>query len=218
MILLIDNAIEENTLAVLLEALQDATWADGRQSAGTAAKTVKNNQQITLLDGEPKALRLLFEHLQKLPILQQAALPKSFAKVMLNQYQQGMEYGWHVDNAFINNTRSDMSFTLSLSDANSYQGGELVLQDTSGERSFKLNKGQLLLYPSTYLHKVNAVTSGTRQAMVGWVESRIKCPQQREIVFDIQQAASHELNTQGKTAQYDSLSKSYQNLLRLWAN
>lgn len=217
MILQIQQAIEQNTLDVLLEALQDISFSNGKLSAGSAAQTVKNNQQAILTNGHPKALQMLLKHLEQQPLLQQAALPKTFTKVLLNQYQQGMEYGWHTDNALVNGKRCDISFSLGLTDTKDYQGGELVLQDHSGERAFKLGKGELLLYPSTYLHKVSPVTKGTRLALVGWIESFVKCPKKRELIFDLQQAASHEFTARGKTQQYDTLSKSHQNLLRMWS-
>ena len=111
---------------------------------------------------------------------------------------------------------TDSSFTLFLSDQTQYQGGELVLEDSSGERSWKLDAGDLLLYPSTYLHRVNEVTDGERLVIVGWLTSRVREPNQREILFDMEQSVRQEFNLNGKTEQYDRLSRVRNNLLRQW--
>jgi PKHD-type hydroxylase len=127
-----------------------------------------------------------------------------------------MRYGTHVDEALINNQRTDISFTLFLSENTQYQGGELVLEDSSGERSWKLDAGDLLVYPSTYLHRVNEVNDGERLVIVGWLTSRVREPNQREILFDMEQSLREEFNLNGKTEQYDRLSRVRNNLLRQW--
>ena len=218
MILHIQNAVEPATLEAITEAILLEPFTDGHETAGRAAKLVKNNQQLRLKDDKPAALFMLLNQLKKNQLFSSATFAKQFVNVMVNQYQTGQEYGLHVDDALMGQARTDISFTLGLSDINSYEGGELVIEDTTGERSWKLGKGELLLYPSHYLHRVNSVTHGQRMAMVGWIQSRIRHPHQREIVFDLKSSMSEELEQRGKTAQYDRLSKSYNNLLREWAD
>jgi len=127
-----------------------------------------------------------------------------------------MAYGSHVDNALMNGHRTDLSFTLFLSTPSGYEGGELVMEDSSGERAWKPEAGGLLLYPSTTLHRVAEVTRGARLAVVGWIESRVRSAERREILFDLEAAMSGEFDANGKTEQYDRLSKSFNNLLRHW--
>ncbi|WP_223670184.1 Fe2+-dependent dioxygenase [Kangiella shandongensis] len=217
MILHLENAIDSGTLGALIEAIQNEDFTDGVETAGRAAQAVKLNRQLRLQGGQPTALRLLLEHLQQNPLLNSAALPKTFTNVMVNQYQTGMEYGLHMDDALMGHARTDISFTLGLTDVEQFEGGELVLEDTTGERSWKLGRGELLLYPSHYLHRVNPVRNGERLAMVGWIQSHIRDSQQREILFDLKCSMSEEFEQRGKTGQYDRLSKSYNNLLRRWA-
>lgn len=217
MILQLSRFIEPATLDVICEELSKLDFHSGQQTAGRAVRSLKNNEQILLDNDKPAALAMLLKQLQSNSLFQAACLPRQFARVMLNRYQQGMQYGNHVDDAFIAGVRTDISFTLCLTSANDYSGGELVLCDSTGERSWKLDKGEALVYPSTYLHRVNQVTEGTRTAMVGWMQSKVRHPHQREVLFDLKQSLSHELNSQGKTEQYDRLSKSYSNLLRQWA-
>ncbi|ACV25703.1 Fe2+-dependent dioxygenase [Kangiella koreensis] len=218
MILQLSDIIEPNTLNVICEEVAKLDFHSGQQTAGKAVRSLKNNQQILLVDDQPAPLAMLFRHLQKSPIFQAACLPKQFARVMLNRYQQGMQYGNHIDDAYIAGVRTDVSFTYCLSSTSDYNGGELVLCDSTGERSWKLDKGEVLIYPSSYLHRVNPVTEGTRIAMVGWLQSKVGDASQRELLFDLKQAVTHELETQGKSEQYDRLSKSYSNLLRMWAD
>lgn len=226
MILHIQNAIEPTTLKVIVEAILEQHFSDGQQTAGRAAKIVKNNRQLKLQGDKPAPVKMLLDHLQKNPILQSATFAKQYVNVMVNQYQTGMEYGMHVDDALVSNTmlgsvakaRTDISFTLGLSDDNSFDGGELVIEDSTGERAWKLAAGDLLIYPSHYLHRVNPVTQGQRLALVGWIESHVRDSQQREILFDLKGSMSEEFEQRGKTTQYDRLSKSYNNLLRQWAD
>lgn len=217
MILHIQNAIDAGTLDAILESLQKELFSSGQETAGRAAKVVKNNRQLRLQGDKPAPLKLLLQNLQKHPLLNNAAFPRQFVNVMVNQYQTGMEYGLHVDDALMGHVRTDISFTLGLSEIDSFEGGELVLEDTTGERSWKLDQGDLLIYPSHYLHRVNAVSKGERLAMVGWIQSHVRDSGQREILFDLKCALSDEFEQHGKTEQYDRLSKSYNNLLRRWA-
>lgn len=218
MILQLSDIIEPNTLNVIYDEVAKLDFHSGQQTAGRAVRSLKNNHQLLLEDDKPAPLAMLFKHLRKNPIFQAACLPRQFSRVMLNRYQQGMQYGNHIDDAYIAGVRTDVSFTFCLSSASEYSGGELVLCDATGERSWKLDKGEVLIYPSTHLHRVNPVTEGARIAMVGWLQSKVRDARHRELLFDLKQATTHEFEAQGKSEQYDRLSKSYSNLLRMWGD
>jgi PKHD-type hydroxylase len=128
-----------------------------------------------------------------------------------------MTYGTHVDDALMQGMRSDVSFTLFLSDPQSYQGGELVIESASGEDEVKLAAGALVAYPSTSLHRVNAVTRGVRLAAVGWVRSFIRDAARRELLFDLDTARRNMFTREGKSTEFDLISKSLANLMRMWA-
>lgn len=217
MILHIQNAIEPATLDAITESLSQELFTDGSQTAGRAAKQVKNNRQLRLQDDKPAALAMLLKHLQRNVIFKSSTFTKQFVNVMVNQYHTNQEYGLHIDDALMGHVRTDISFTLGLSHIDRYQGGELVIEDTTGERSWKLGLGDMLLYPSHYLHRVNAVRNGERLAMVGWIQSHVRSAEHRELLFDLKCSMSEEFEKRGKTQQYDRLSKSYNNLLRHWA-
>src|SRR3546814_15623345 len=63
--------------------------------------------------------------------------------------------------------RTDISCTLFLCEPDEYDGGELVIHDTYGEHEVKLPTGDLDIYPSTSLHRVEPVTRVARLAMIG---------------------------------------------------
>ena len=135
---------------------------------------------------------------------------------MFSAYEPGMRYGSHVDDALMQGMRTDVSFTLFLSDPDSYDGGELVIESASGEDAMKLPAGSLVAYPSTALHHVAAVTRGTRLAAVGWARSYVRDGAQREMLFDLDTARRQIFAEGGKTPEYDLVSKSLANLLRMW--
>nr|WP_223287248.1 Fe2+-dependent dioxygenase [Halomonas elongata] len=114
--------------------------------------------------------------------------------------------------------RTDLSFTLFLEEPEHYEGGELLIDNTAGEQTYKLPAGALVLYPSSTLHRVEPVTEGRRLAAVGWVQSQVRDPQQREILFDLDTTRRQIFEQSGKTRHFDLISKSLTNLLRMWAD
>lgn len=128
-----------------------------------------------------------------------------------------MSYGTHTDNAMMGNQRADVSFTVFLNQPTDYDGGELVIEGPDDEQDYKLSAGTALVYPSSTLHRVNPVTAGQRLVTVGWVQSLIRDPAQRELLFDIDTVRRSLFAQYGKTIEFDLLSKSVSNLLRRWA-
>ena len=145
-----------------------------------------------------------------------AARPKALSPLLFSRYDTGMQYGSHVDDALMGGMRTDISFTLFLSDATSYDGGELIIDSASGEETFKLEAGALVAYPATSLHRVGTVTRGARLAAIGWARSFVRDPAQRELLFDLD-TARRQLFAREGTAEFDLISKSFANLLRMWA-
>ena len=217
MILYIQNLLDPGSLSAIQERLGSQTFDEGLTSAGWAARQVKRNEQARAGKTRSAIIRLVENTLRKHSLFASAALPKSFPRILINRYGPGMHYGSHVDDSLIHGQRTDLSFTLGLTPADEYQGGELVLEDSSGDRAWKIDAGDLLLYPTTYLHRVEAVTQGQRLAVVGWVRSLVRCSDQREILLDLDTALRSEFEARGKTEQFNRLSRSRNNLLRMWA-
>ena len=126
-----------------------------------------------------------------------------------------MGYGSHIDNVFMSSGRADLSFTIFLSEKNEYEGGELVIENLNSESKFKLHRGEIIIYPSTYLHSVKEVLNGERIVCVGWIESYVKSIEEREYLFDLDAAAGSLLAKYGRSDEVDLIFKSYSNLLRV---
>ena len=218
MMLRIAGLLDEPGLAALQDALADpALFVDGRATAGWHARAVKRNLQARRTGPVEAAQKTIERALLAHPVFVAAARPKSIVVLRINRYEAGMTYGNHVDDALIGGVRTDLSFTLFLADPASYEGGALVIEDTFGERAVKLPAGELFLYPSTTLHRVELVTAGVRVAAFGWVRSYVRDPAQREILFDLETALRAVHDRDGKSPLFDSLAKTRTNLLRMWA-
>ena len=137
---------------------------------------------------------------------------------MFTKSQKDMHYGRHVDNPFMSSGRSDLSFTISLTHQDSYEGGELLIETINAENKFKLNAGEIIIYPSTYLHSVEEIKNGERIVCVGWIESYVKSIEEREYLFDLDAGAKGLLAKHGRSDELDLVFKSYSNLLRLLGN
>lgn len=216
MIVQISNVIDAETIRSLVAGLDEKQFTDGTATAGWAAKEVKNNQQL-LGKKSQVVTELLLKRLQQNSLVQSAMRPKQVARTAINRYQSGQSYGTHMDDSLMNGVRTDVSFTLGLSPLSDFEGGELVIEETSGERAWRLGEGDILMYPSHYLHRVEPVTQGTRLAMIGWVQSLIKQPHYREMLFDVEQSLKSEFDTHGKSDNFDRLTKVFHNLMREWA-
>ena len=214
--IVVGNVLSADEVALVRETLARATFEDGRETAGFAARMVKNNRQATNDRGIETVRKLVEERILGHEVFAMAVRPKALTSVMFSAYEPGMHYGSHVDDALMQGMRTDVSFTLFLSEPDSYDGGELVIESASGEDTVKLAAGSLVAYPSTTLHHVAAVTRGTRFAAVGWARSLIRDGARREMLFDLDTARRQIFAKDGKTAEYDLVSKSLANLLRMW--
>ena len=212
------NTKEINLLKKALVG-NEKLWEDGKKTAGNHAAKVKNNLQLNRnSDLSIKYSKLISKKIISEPIIKSFCLPKIIHGTMFTKSLKNMQYGRHIDNAFMSSGRADLSFTLFLSEANEYKGGELVIENINSEKSFKLNAGEILLYPSTYLHSIQEILNGERLVFIGWIESYVKSIEEREYLFDIDAAAKSLLSKHGRSDELDLIFKSYSNLLRLLGN
>ena len=215
---IIANVLPADEIATIVATLQNARFVDGRATAGFAARAVKNNQQVEGADRSLATAReLIAQRILANETFQIAARPKALSPLLLARYEPGMQYGSHVDDALMNGMRADVAFTLFLSDPDSYTGGELVIESAAGEDAIKLPAGALVAYPATSLHHVNEVTRGVRLAAVGWARSLIRDAARRELLFDLDTARRQMFAQSGKSPEFDLISKSFANLMRMWA-
>ena len=219
MLLCVPEVLKGNDLQTVRDGLSAISFVDGKETAHGLAKQVKNNLQASSKDTKQELLRaLVFEKILSHELVRRATRPKTISYLMFSKYEPGMAYGSHVDNPFMQGLRSDISFTLFLSEADSYDGGELVIETTAGEQPIKLPAGAAVFYPSTTLHRVNAITRGERLAAVGWIRSYIRDAAQRELLFDLDTLRVSLKEAAGTELQRTLLSKSIANLVRMWAD
>ena len=204
----------------------DAPWLKGRISAGAQAATVKNNTQLSQSSAQAKQLQaLILGALKRDALFFSAALPRKIFNPLFNRYRgDANHFGPHIDGAVMHSqatgewVHTDVSCTVFLSDPASYDGGELLVQDTYGSRGVKLAAGDAVLYPGTSVHEVTPVTRGERVASFFWIESMVRSDEQRRTLFEIDMNLL-KLRTQlGETPETTALTGVYHNLLRQWAN
>lgn len=194
MLTLIEKILGKDEVKQFRQHLDAARWEDGAKTAGSLARTVKQNGQ---LDDETELARNLRNHLLRRlgnhPLFISAALPGKIYPPKFNRYAVGEQYDAHIDSAVMPvphsnvTVRSDLSATLFLSEPDEYDGGELVIESTYGVKTIKLAAGDMVLYPSTTLHRVTPVTRGVRTASFFWIESLVRDAAVRALLFELDQ-------------------------------
>ena len=214
--IVLSDVLSAPEAGVLAGAAAALPFEDGAKTAGRQAKAVKRNLQAAPGAETEAVLEKVRAALTAHPLFQAVAYPKTFTKLMVSRTEGGGHYGMHVDNALMGGARADISFTLFLSEPEAYEGGALIVADRVEERAFRLERGEAVVYPSDTLHRVEPVTRGARLAVIGWVQSWVRDPRQREVLFDLWQAMAR-AEAAGDGEQALLLAKSRSNLLRMWA-
>ena len=224
MLLQIPNVLNAEELAHVQALLTDAEWVDGRVTAGRQAATVKNNQQLPEQAVQMAELRkIVLTALHRNPLFFSAALPLRILPPFFNRYAgETNAYGFHVDNAMrmmpdgSGYVRADVSATLFLSDPQDYDGGELVIDDTFGTHGIKLPAGSLVVYPSSSVHQVTPVTRGQRIACFMFIQSMVRDPVKRRLLYDMDMSLIDLRAKFGEIEPVVQLTGTYHNLLRRW--
>ena len=226
MLLKIAAALSADELVQVRTLLARAPWADGKVTAGDQSGQVKNNSQVPESAPEAEQARhIVSAALARNPMFVTGALPRKVFPPLFNCYTgDANTFGDHIDNAVrthaatARHVRTDISCTLFLSDAASYDGGELVVNDTYGEQRVKFDAGDLVMYPGTSVHRVEPVTRGERLACFFWIESMVRRDDQRRLLYDLDMAILALRRERGDDAQTVQLTGCYHNLLRMWAD
>ncbi|TWB43198.1 Fe2+-dependent dioxygenase [Nitrospirillum pindoramense] len=224
MLLHIPGVLTVEQVAWCRRQMETADWVDGRVTAGHQSAMTKNNAQIPAEHPAARAMGdMILAALEKNALFLSAALPLKVFPPLFNRYAGGQSFGIHVDNAIRqipgtpHRVRTDLSATLFLADPEEYDGGELLVEDTYGEHEVKLPAGDMVLYPSTSLHRVAPVTRGARIASFFWMQSMVRDDGERTLLFDLD-TTIQDLNRDaaGQPAVV-RLTGIYHNLLRRWA-
>ena len=218
MFLVIGGVLDAHEVAALREAAAEIPFEDGAKTAGKLARRVKNNTQAAPGPGRDAILKKVEKALLSHPVFASAVRPKAIVRLLLSRYAGGQAYGSHVDDALMAGARTDVSFTLSLTDPGDYEGGALVVEDLLEDRRIRLEAGDMVVYPSDTLHRVEAVTRGERLAVVGWAQSWVRDVGRRQVLFDLDAlVAAEDARGDRQEAQLNRLARTRSNLLRMWA-
>jgi PKHD-type hydroxylase len=223
MLLHIPDVLGHEQVAQMRAALDAADWTDGRETVGAQGAKVTRNKQLP--DTSPLRRQLgemVLAALVKNPLYHAATLPLRTLPPRFNRYEGGGEYGFHVDGAVMAlsaqaQLRSDISCTLFLSEPDDYDGGELIVSDTYGEHEVKLPAGDLIVYPSSSLHRVTPVTRGARVASFFWVQSLVRDDSRRRLLFELDSSIQSLTRSGADAAAVLQLTGVYHNLLRQWS-
>jgi PKHD-type hydroxylase len=226
MLITIDKLLSAEELATARSLLQQSHWCSGHITAGVQAAQVKNNQQLPEDAQHLPALRsLVLNALNRSPIFFAAALPLKILPPFFNRYGgESNAYGFHTDNAMRLvpehpgvYVRADISATLFLCEPEDYDGGALTIDDTFGTHGVKLGAGSLVLYPSSSIHAVTPVTRGTRVCCFLFLQSMVRDPGKRRLLYDMDMALLTLRSELGESGPVVKLTGTYHNLLRRWA-
>ncbi len=229
MLITIEKVLTAEGVKTARHRLATAEWVDGRVTAGYQAQEVKRNAQIPENSPVSKEVgEMVLAGLARSPRFLSAALPLRVFPPMFNSYAGGQTFGTHVDTAIrqLSSTgqriRTDLSATLFLTAPEEYDGGDLVVEDSYGEKRVKLAAGDMVLYPATSLHRVEPVTRGNRISSFFWIQSMIRQDPHRTLLFELDSAiqrlaSSEQAQAPEIKASSVQLTGVYHNLLRQWA-
>ena len=223
MLITIPDVLDKNELAVVHDFISQAKFVDGKLSAGSEAIDVKNNLEMQTSDQQMTQLNnLVMGKLVRHPVYLNAAMPAKIASPFYAKYSEGMQYGNHIDDPIMGPAgqryRTDLSITVFLNSPDDYEGGELVVQTAFGEQKVKLEAGSAVMYPSGSTHRVAEVTRGVRIVAVTWLQSMVRDPAKRELLYRLSQARDILLDKSKGEQETELVSNAYINLVRMWSD
>lgn len=223
MLIEIPNILDTTKLANIREILGKVEFINGKHSAGKAAQRVKNNEEMKQGTQQADYLdHLLIGSLAENENFRSSTLPYRVAQPVFARYTPGMRYGDHVDDPVMGSGpekfRTDVSVTVFLNNPDDYEGGELIINTTYGEKSVKLPAGSAVVYPSASVHRVSEVTRGERLAAIVWLQSMVRDPAQRELLYQLDEARNILLKNNPDAPEAKQVDRSYANLVRMWSD
>ena len=222
MLLHLKNVLAPDQLQGAREMLAKLKFVDGKASAGIAASRVKNNQEADRQAQEIGNLdNLVMGSLIRHPVYRAGALALKVATPFYARYVPGMRYGDHVDDPVMGGEdglyRTDIAITIFLNDPKAYDGGELTINSAFGEQKIKLPAGDAVMYPASSLHRVSEVTRGERLVAVTWVQSLVRDPARRELLYELNQVRERLLKEAPEAEDTTRINAVYVNLVRMWS-
>lgn len=222
MLLHLKNVLAPDQLQGARDMLAKVKFVDGKVSAGLAASRVKNNQEADRQTADIRAVdNLVMGGLVRHPVYRAGALALKVATPFYARYVPGMRYGDHVDDPVMGGEnglyRTDIAITIFLNDPKAYDGGELTVNTAFGEQKIKLPAGDAVMYPASSLHRVAEVTRGERLVAVTWVQSLVRDPARRELLYELNQVRERLLKDAPEAEDTTRINMVYVNLVRMWS-
>jgi PKHD-type hydroxylase len=226
MLIAIPDVLTADEIARIRATIDAAEWIDGNATSGSQSALAKRNRQLSEdSDAARSAGTLVLDALARSALFVAAALPLKVFPPLFNRYEGGEAFGAHVDTAIRIRrgsdfrVRADLSATLFLEDPDSYDGGELVVEEQYGEQRVRLPAGHMVLYPASSIHRVEPVTRGRRTAAFFWIQSMVRDDAARRLLFELDSAVQSVAATNGQDdPAVVRLTGVYHNLLRRWAD
>lgn len=223
MLLCLPAVLNPDEVMLARASLAGARFVDGRISAGAAARRVKHNEEAERSAGGLERLdEMVMGKLSRHPAYRGGALPLHAATPLYIRYHAGMEYGDHLDDPIMGAGgvmyRSDVAVTVFLSAPEEYDGGGLVIRSATGEQTVKLPAGDAVLYPAGTIHHVSPVTRGERLVAVTWVQSVVRDPARRELLYGLNLAREKLLASAPGAEETAQVNAAYLNLIRMWSD
>ena len=222
MLLTIPEVFDKQKLENIQDLLSKMTFHDGKLSAGKNARNVKHNEEIQASRQQQEYLdQLIMTTLANNAIFRDAVLPHQVSQPVIARYTKGMQYGNHIDDPIMGGAggrfRADVALTLFLNAPEDYSGGELIIETTFGTQQVKLPAGDVVVYPASSVHRVNEVQSGQRLVAVCWIQSLVRNPEKRSILYELAQARDHLMAVQQGETITQQVDHTYVNLVRMWS-
>ncbi|MHB8741669.1 MAG: Fe2+-dependent dioxygenase [Sulfuricaulis sp.] len=223
MLLRLPNVLPSDQLGAVRQLLADAKFVDGKLSAGAVAKRVKHNEELDKHASQMEMLNnIVMGSLVQHSAYRRGAMPLHVATPFYARYTPGMAYGDHMDDPIMGTDgvlyRSDIAITIFLNGPDNYDGGELVINTAFGTNEIKLPEGDAIMYPASSLHRVNEVTRGERLVAITWVQSLIRDPARRELLYELNLAREQLLKTTPQAVETSRVNAAYMNLVRMWSD
>jgi PKHD-type hydroxylase len=216
----VPNIISPSVVGQVRQAMENYPFVDGRSTAGGSAGQVKRNHQMADSPQKQQLDQVLMQFLMGVPDVHKAFFPTKVYPLIYSRYGPGDTYGWHLDSPIMMGQlpiRSDIAMTLFISEPDSYDGGELEVQGPGAQSSWKLPAGDAIFYPATTVHRVSPVTRGERKAVVTWIQSAVRSPEHRQILFDLKRAHEQIENLPELLDAATKVQHTFSHLLREWA-
>jgi len=222
MLATIHNVFDANKLENIRATIANNPFVDGKKSAGKLAQQVKQNEEMHGNRQQTEYLdQLIMSTLANNATFRDAVLPHQVSQPVIARYTKGMAYGDHIDDPIMGSAgmhfRTDVAVTVFLNEPEQYEGGELVINTAFGEQRVKLAAGDVVTYPASSLHRVDEVTSGERLVAVIWIQSMVRDPSKRELLFELCQARNTLIESEPQSDTAKKVDHTYVNLVRMWS-